>query len=113
MQKETLKLLNVLRGIARATGSAPWRRSDPELARFCISQYNRVLARLSGVEPAIIPVFAPLAEEASAEVASIAARELLAYFEPDKPDVFAWSFGRPFAIHCRPRACRYSPEGRC
>jgi hypothetical protein len=113
MEKETTKLLNLLRGIARATG--PWRKSDPELARFCVSQYNKVLARLSEIEPAIVSVFTPLAEEASAEVAGIAARELLAYFDPDRPDLFTWSFGRPFAFRCRPRSWRtrcYAPQGR-
>ena len=113
MEQETSKLLNVLRGIARATG--PWRKADPELASFYVGQYNRVLARLSEIEPAIVPVFTPLREDTSADVASIAARELLAYFEPDRPDLFAWIFGRAFAVRCRPRTWRhrcYAPEGR-
>ena len=61
MEKETVKLLNVLRRIARAAGYAAWVKSDPEAARFCVSQYNKVLARLTELESALKPLFTPLA----------------------------------------------------
>ena len=95
MEQQTVKLLNVLRRIARAAGYAAWNKSGPDATQFCVAQYNRVLARLSELEPAAKPLFAPLSESASAEVIRIAARELLAYFEADEPD-FVPPLGRGF-----------------
>jgi hypothetical protein len=86
MERETVKLLNVLRRIARAAGYAAWTRAGADATQFCVAQYNRVLARLSELEPAVKPLFAPLDDSASPEVIRIAARELLAYFEADEPE---------------------------
>ena len=96
MEKETVKLLNVLRRIARAAGYAAWTKAGTDATQFCVAQYNRVLARLSELEPTIKPLFTPLSESASPEVTRIAARELLAYFEADEPEFFARGlyFGR-------------------
>lgn len=105
MEKETVKLLNVLRRIARAAGYAAWVKSAPETIQFCIGQYNRVLARLTELEPALKPLFTPLTDSASPEVIRIAARELLAYFEADAPE-FGWRFERPFFYGCHPRRAR-------
>jgi hypothetical protein len=105
MEKETAKLLNVLRRIARAGGYAAWAKSEPDTARFLVGQYNKVLTRLSELEPAIKPLFTPLSEDASPEVIRIAARELFAYFEPDVPEL-GWSRRRSFAFGCRPRRGR-------
>ena len=80
--REIAKLINVLRRIARAASHAAWSR-DPEAARFCVLQYNKVLARVSDLEPAVAPLFAALPETASADVAKIAAHELAAYFEDE------------------------------
>ena len=102
MEQETVKLLNVLRRIARAAGYAAWTKAKPDATQFCVAQYNRVLARLSELEPAIKPLFTPLSESASPEVTRIAARELLAYFEADEPE-FMRSFGRVFYFGCGSR----------
>jgi hypothetical protein len=102
MEQETIKLLNVLRRIARAAGYAAWARSEPEAARFCASQYNKVLARLSELEPNLKTIFAPLSADASPEVTRIAARELAAYFEDEAPQPQAWRF----AWGCGPRTAR-------
>src|ERR671923_2242347 len=99
MEKETVKLLNVLRRIARAAGYAAWTKPGPEATQFCVAQYNRVLARLSELEPSVKPLFTPLNDSASAEVIRIAARELLAYFEVDEPEF-------RFYFDCRPRRRR-------
>jgi hypothetical protein len=112
MEQETVKLLNVLRRIARAAGYASWTKSGADATQFCVSQYNRVLARLTELEPAIKPLFTPLSESASPEVTRIAARELLAYFEADEPEFgrgFRHGFGRGFYVGCGPRRVR----GRC
>ena len=109
MEKETEKLLNVLRRIARAAGYTAWVKSDPESARFCVNQYNKVLARLTELEPSLKPLFTTLAEDASPEVTRIAAREVLAYFEADASEdapAFAWAYGRRFAFGCRPHRSR-------
>ena len=76
MEKETVKLLNVLRRIARAAGYAAWTRSNAEATQFCVAQYNRVLARLSELEPSVQPLFTTLSESASPEVVRIAARAI-------------------------------------
>jgi hypothetical protein len=105
MEQETVKLLNVLRRIARSAGYAAWTKAGPEATQFCVAQYNRVLARLTELEPALKPLFTPLSDSASAEVIRIAARELLAYFETDEPE-FARGFGRGFYFGCGPRKAR-------
>lgn len=86
MEQEKVKLLNVLRRIARAAGYAAWTKAGPDATQFCVAQYNRLLARLSELEPSVKPLFTPLSESASAEVIRIASRELLAYFEVDEPE---------------------------
>ena len=105
MEQETVKLLNVLRRIARAAGYAAWTKAGPDATQFCVAQYNRVLARLNELEPATKPLFTPLNDSASADVIRLAARELLAYFEVDEPE-FIRHFGRGFFAGCRPRSRR-------
>lgn len=90
--REITKLTNVLRRIARAASHAAWSR-DPDAARFCVLQYNRVLARLSELEPAIATLFTALPDNASPEVTRIAAHELAAYFEDEAPGVAAFGIG--------------------
>ena len=111
MEQETVKLLNVLRRIARAAGYASWTKAGPDATQFCVAQYNRVLARLSELEPSAKPLFAPLNENASPEVIRIAARDLLAYFEVDEPEVVP-HYGRGFYFGCNPggRRLRRGPR---
>ena len=82
--REITKLINVLRRVARAATHAAWSR-DPDAARFCVLQYNKVLARLSELEPAVAPLFTALPENASPEVVRIAANELSGYFDEETP----------------------------
>ena len=105
MEQETVKLLNVLRRIARAAGYAAWVKSEPEATQFCVGQYNRVLARLTELEPSLKPLFTTLSDTASPQVIRIAARELLAYFEVDAPE-FAWGFERARVHGWHPRRGR-------
>lgn len=86
--REIAKLTNVLRRITRAASYAAWNR-DADAARFCVQQYNKVLARLSEIEGAVAPLFTPLPETASPEVVRLAAHELVAYFEDEAPAVAA------------------------
>ena len=80
--RELAKLINVLRRIARAASHAGWSR-DAAAARFCALQYNKVLARIAEIEPAVATLFVALPENASADVIRIAAHELAAYFEDE------------------------------
>ena len=105
MEQETKKLLNVMRRIARAAGYAAWTKAGPDATQFCVAQYNRVLARLSELEPSVKPLFTPLSDSASAEVIRIAARELLAYFEVDEPKVIH-GFSRGLYFGCAPHHSR-------
>jgi len=93
METETKKLINVLRRIARGANYAAWAKAEPDAVRFCVTQYNKVLTRLVELEPNIGTLFAPLPEDASAEVVRIAARELGAYFEDEAPEPYAFQFG--------------------
>ena len=101
MEQETVKLLNVLRRITRAAGYAAWTKAKPDATQFCVAQYNRVLARLSELEPSAKPLFTSLNDSAPAEVIRLATRELLAYFEEDEPE-----FGRGIYFGCGPRRSR-------
>lgn len=95
MEQETVKLLNVLRRIWRAAGYAAWTKAGPDATQFCVGQYNRILARLSEIEPSVKPLFAPLSESASPEVIRIACRDLFAYFEPEATEFMRrLDFGR-------------------
>ena len=86
--RETGKLMNVLRRVSRAATHAAWTR-NAEAARYCATQYNKVLARLSELEPAAATLFTPLSETASPDVTRIAAHELAGYFEEESPKVGA------------------------
>jgi hypothetical protein len=93
MERETIKLINVLRRIARAAGYVAWAKSEPEAARFCVNQYNKVLARMSEREPTLRTLFTSLAEDTPPQVVRIAARELAAYFEDEAPEPYVLRFG--------------------
>jgi len=107
MEKEKIKLISVLRRIGRAAGYAAWVGRDQDAARFCVSQYNKVLARLSELEPNLKTLFPALAENTSPEVVRMAAREVAAYFEDEAPEPFVFKFG--FA--CAPK--RWRGRSRC
>jgi hypothetical protein len=96
--REIAKLINVLRRIARAAGHAGW-SLDADATRFCVNQYNKVVARLSELEPAVAALFTPLPETGSADVTRIAANELAAYFEDEAPEASAGMRGVRVRVH--------------
>ena len=102
--REIKRLTNVLRRVARAALYAAWRGAPPDAARFCAAQYNKILARLRELEPAVEQLFAPLADTASPAVTRLAARELAAYFEEEE--------GGGGGRECGPRAWRGCGGGR-
>jgi hypothetical protein len=105
MEQEKTKLLNVLRRIARSAGYTAWVKAEPEAARFCVTQYNKVLARLTELEPSIKTLFTTLSDDTSPEVTRMAARELLAYFEADEPE-YAWGYRGRSHFGCRSHRAR-------
>jgi hypothetical protein len=119
--KEIVKLTNVLHRVVRAAGYAGLAKAAPDAARFCASQYNKLLARLEVLEPAVRPLFAPLPESASPQVIRMAAGELAAYFEDegesqtDEGRTGEGRTGRARARHCRSRRARAGVIvlGRC
>jgi hypothetical protein len=112
-EQEIAKLVNVLHRIARAASFSSWIKREEDAVKFCAAQYNRVLARLKELEPAILSLFAELAEDASPHVVRMAAHDLAAYFEDEIP---ARREGRGRHGHCRPRAVAFAwphASGRC
>ena len=110
--REIVKLTNVLRRIARAANYAALYNKQPDGARFCVLQYNKVFRRLAELEPAVAGLFTELREDASPEVTRMAAIELAAFFEDESEGE------RPpyRARHCGGRRARVGwafVSGRC
>jgi hypothetical protein len=106
MDNEKTKVINVLQRVARAAGYTAWVKREPEAARFCVSQYNKVLSRLTEIEPDLNTLFTALPDGAAPEVVRMAARELVAYFEDEAPERHDFNFvfrGRPARWHARGR----------
>ena len=55
MDQETEKLVSVLHRIARATRYIEWTRAGSDATQFNVAQYNRILSRLTELEPAVGP----------------------------------------------------------
>ncbi|MFL6276945.1 MAG: hypothetical protein ACJ74G_17300 [Blastocatellia bacterium] len=81
--KELAKLVNVLRRTSRMALQSEWTGSAADAARFCVDQYNRVLARLKEMDTDVGTVFEPLAADSSLTVAAMACRQLAAYYEDE------------------------------
>src|SRR5919198_1555034 len=82
-EKELAKLVNVLRRTSRMALQSEWTGSSDDAARFCVEQYNRVLARLKEMDEGVGAVFEPLAADSSLTVAAMACRQLAAYYEDE------------------------------
>ena len=82
-EKELAKLVNVLRRTSRMALQSEWTGSSEDASRFCVEQYNRVLARLKELDPSVASVFEPLADGSSLTVAAMACRQLAAYYEDE------------------------------
>ncbi|HKG97577.1 MAG TPA: hypothetical protein VKA97_07175 [Pyrinomonadaceae bacterium] len=98
--KELLKLINVLRRTSRMALQSEWTGGKEDAAAFCTEQYNRVLARLKEMDPALSVVFEPLAAGSSLTVVAMASRQLAAYYEdelgPGKPAGSGRGYGFAF-----------------
>jgi hypothetical protein len=112
-EREIKGLVNVLRRIAGDERHAAWMNAQTDATRFNAVRYNKVLARISEIEPSVAQLFTPLPEDSSHEVIHMAARELSAFFEEEAPS-HSWRRQR----HGRCRTGRvvigWTPtQGRC
>lgn len=101
-EQEIAKLVNVLHKIARSAAFSSWVKREADATKFVAAQYNRVLARLKELEPAISTLYAELSEDASPHVTRMAAQDLAAYFEDEIPE------GRARRGHCRPHVATFA-----
>ena len=104
-EKEIAKLVSVLHRIARGAAFSSWVKHEDDAVKFCAAQYNRVLARLKELEPAMISLFGELSETASPLITRMAAHDLAAYFEDEIPGRRE-SHAR--AGHCHPRTVAFA-----
>jgi hypothetical protein len=94
--QELKKLINVLRGTARAAVRAQWMSAGENEARFAAAQFNRILARLSEIDPNIKTVFEPLPEGSSLTTVAMACRQVVSYYA-DEVEVEAEGWRRGFS----------------
>lgn len=82
-EKELQKLINVLRRTSRMALQSEWTGGKEDAAAYCTDQYNRVLARLKEMDPAVGAIFEPLPAGSSLTVVAMASRQLGAYYEDE------------------------------
>lgn len=89
-EKELAKLINVLRRTARVALQSQWTEANGDAAKFCVEQYNRVLARLKELDPSVSTLFELLAAGSSLTVVAMACRQLAAYYEDEVGGPSEW-----------------------
>ncbi|MGH9854641.1 MAG: hypothetical protein ACREBD_32825 [Blastocatellia bacterium] len=82
-EQELKKLINVLHRTARAAVRVQWMNAGESEARFAVTQFNKILARLSELDPNIKTVFEPLAEGSSLTTVAMACRQVVSYYEDE------------------------------
>lgn len=82
-EQELHKLINVLRRIAHLATRAQEMGAGESEARYVISLFNKILARLGELDPNIKNVFGPLAEESSLLSVAMACRQVVSYYEDE------------------------------
>lgn len=82
-EQELKKLINVLSRTARSAMRVQWMQAGESEARFAVSQYNKILARLSELDPSVKNVFDPLAEDSSLVTVAMACRQVVSYYEDE------------------------------
>jgi hypothetical protein len=97
-EKELFKLINVLRRISRMSLQSEWTGGKEDAAAFCTEQYNRVLARLTELDPGVSVVFEPLPAGSSLTVVAMASRQLGAYYEDELGPAKGFGRGYGFAF---------------
>ena len=97
-EKELIKLINVLRRTSRMALQSEWTGGKEDAATFCVDQYNRVLARLKELDPAVSTIFEALPAGSSLTVVAMASRQLAAYYEDELGTAKGFGRGYGFAF---------------
>jgi hypothetical protein len=103
-EQELKKLINVLHRTARSATRVQWMQAGESEARFAVSQYNKILARLGELDPNIKNVFEPLAEGSSLITVAMACRQVVSYYE-DEVNVEEEFWPRGFAAGFKVPGC--------
>ncbi|MGH9843576.1 MAG: hypothetical protein ACREEM_32975 [Blastocatellia bacterium] len=82
-EQELKKLINVLHRTARSAVRVQWMNAGESEQRFAVAQYNKILARLGELDPAVKTIFEPLAEDSSLTTVAMACRQVVSYFEDE------------------------------
>jgi len=99
---ELRKLINVLYRTGKMAYRVQWSESGEESARFCVEQYNRILARLRELDPEVAGIFVPLESNASLTVIAVACRQVVSYYEDEMRDKGIHHDREPFDFGFRP-----------
>lgn len=81
--EELRRLLNVLHRLSRTAARVQWTGVGETEARYAVTQYNKVLARLTELEPGLARIFEPLPDDSTLTVAAMAAKQTSSYFESE------------------------------
>jgi len=82
-EQELKKLINVLHRTARTAMRVQWMEVGEDEARFAVTQFNRILARLAEIDANIKTVFGPLPEGSSLTTVAMACRQIVSYYEDE------------------------------
>ena len=104
-EQELRKLINVLHRMTRTAARVQWMGAGENEARFAVLTYNKILGRLSEIDPNVKGVFDPLSEDSTLTVVAMAARQVVSYYEDEvktehrhherhDPRAYAFNFGK-------------------
>ncbi|MFN7931046.1 MAG: hypothetical protein U0Y68_24585 [Blastocatellia bacterium] len=82
-EQEVRKLITVLHRMTRTAARVQWMGAGENEARFAFSQFNKILARLSELDPNLKGVFDPLPDDSTLTVVAMAARQVVSYYEDE------------------------------
>lgn len=82
-EQEIRKLINVLHRMTRTAARVQWMGAGESEARFAVTQFNKILARLSELDVHLKGVFDPLPEDSTLTVVAMAARQIVSYYEDE------------------------------
>ncbi len=103
-EQELKKLINVLHRTARSAMRVQWMQAGESEARYAVSQFNKILARLGELDPNIKTVFEPLAEGSTLTTVAMACRQVVSYYE-DEVKVEEEGWPRGFAAGFKVPGC--------
>ncbi len=82
-EQELKKLITVLHRMTRTAARVQWMGAGEHEARFAVSQYNKLIARLAELDPNIKGVFDQLPDDSTLTIVAMAARQVVSYYEDE------------------------------